>query len=164
MLAFATSLAACAGHTSPSASASGTPGPASRPENHVAHPVVEATTSAPVPDASAAAAGPATATLPSPTATARGPRIITLSASPAIVHAGGSIALRVHTSADVASVTGTVSAYTLPFTRTSPGRFELAFAIPANVPGFFHGTYAMNVTARASGGASDTRSVAITFQ
>jgi hypothetical protein len=160
MLAFATSLAACAGHASTSSSGAGEP--TSRPANHVTRPVEPP--AAPVPSASVAAPGPAAAVSPSPAATARGPHIIALSASPAIVHAGGSIALRVRTSADVASVTGTVSAYTLPFTRTSPGRFELAFAIPANVPGFFHGTYAMNVTARASGGASDTRSVAITFQ
>ncbi len=93
-----------------------------------------------------------------------GPHILALSATPAVVHAGESIALNVRTSADVATVTGTVSAYTLPFKETSPGRFLLAFAIPPNVPGIFHGTYAMNVTARAADGSSATRSVSITFQ
>jgi len=100
----------------------------------------------------------------SPLAAGPGPHILALSASPAVVHAGESIALNVRTSTDVATVTGTVSAYTLPFKETSPGRFLLAFAIPPNVPGFFHGTYAMNVTARAVDGSSATRSVSITFQ
>ncbi len=93
-----------------------------------------------------------------------GPHILALSATPVVVHAGESIALHVRTSNDVATVTGTVSVYTLPFKQTSPGRFLLAFAIPSNVPGFFHGTYAMNVTARAADGTSATRSVSITFE
>ncbi len=98
-----------------------------------------------------------------PSAAGPGPHILALTATPAVVHAGESIALHVRTSADVATVTGTVSVYTLPFKQTSPGRFTLAFAIPPNVPGFFHGTYAMNVTARAADGSSATRSVSITF-
>ena len=121
--------------------------------------VLVSAATAPAENVAAAAAAPAAL----PSAAGPGPHILALTATPAVVHAGESIALHVRTSADVATVTGTVSVYTLPFKQTSPGRFLLAFAIPPNVPGFFHGTYAMNVTARAADGSSATRSVSITF-
>ncbi len=80
------------------------------------------------------------------------------------VHAGESITFLVHTSPDVATVTATVSAYSLPLVRTAPGRFALTFAIPQNVPFFFHGTYAMNMIAREKSGSSASRTVDVTFQ
>jgi hypothetical protein len=74
------------------------------------------------------------------------------------------VAFSAKTSPDVATVTGKVSAYTLPFVRTAPGRFALSFAIPPNVPGMFHGTYSMAIVASEKDGASVSRSIEITFQ
>jgi hypothetical protein len=95
---------------------------------------------------------------------ASGPQILTLTQSSAVVHAGESIAFAATTSLDVATVTAKVSAYTLPFVRTAPGRFALSFAIPPNVPGLFHGTYSMSIVASEKDGASVSRSLEITFQ
>jgi hypothetical protein len=64
----------------------------------------------------------------------------------------------------VRSVIARVSAYTLPLVRVGPGRFGLHFAIPNGVPGFFHGTYTLEVMARASSGADDRRSVTLVFE
>ncbi len=93
-----------------------------------------------------------------------GPQILAVTQSSAVVHAGESVAFSAKTSPDVATVTGKVSAYTLPFVRTAPGRFALSFAIPPNVPGMFHGTYSMAIVASEKGGASVSRSIEITFQ
>ncbi len=97
-------------------------------------------------------------------AAASGPQILALTQSSAVVHAGESIAFSARTSPDVATVTAKVSAYTLPFVRTAPGRFALSFAIPPNVPGLFHGTYSMAIVASEKDGASVSRSIEITFQ
>ena len=123
----------------------------------------------PVPLTRHASAYVARASTPVPRAAAKtvatiDPQIFSVSVTPGVVHAGQSVSFSARTSTDVATVTGTVTAYTLHFTREAPGRFALSFAIPTSVPGFFHGTYAMNVTARASGGSSATRSVSVTFQ
>ncbi len=80
------------------------------------------------------------------------------------MRAGQSISFSALTTPDIQSVVANVSAYTLPFTRTGSGRFSLAFAIPPNVPGLFHGTYALDVTARSQAGASVHRSISITFE
>jgi hypothetical protein len=112
----------------------------------------------------AAPASPASPATPAPSPVASGPQIYSLSATPAVVHAGEQVSFAARTTDDIASVTAFVSAYSLPFTRTSPGRFALAFAVPPNVPGLFHGTYAMNVVARSAQGASVSRSISITFQ
>jgi hypothetical protein len=95
---------------------------------------------------------------------AAGPQILALTQSSAVVHAGESIAFSARTSPDVATVTAKVSAYTLPFVRTAPGRFSLSFAIPPNVPGLFHGTYSMSIVASEKDGASVSRALEITFQ
>ncbi len=108
-------------------------------------------------------AAPATPATPAP-ATPSAPQILSLSVTPSVVHAGGSVAFDARTTPDIANVTAFVSAYTLPFTRTAAGRFALAFAIPASVPGVFHGTYTMNVVARSASGASTSRTIAVTFQ
>jgi hypothetical protein len=128
-----------------------------------------AATSAAAPASSAtapapSAAPPAPSVTPAPSPLATGPQIYSLSATPTVVHAGQQVSFSARTTDDIASVTAFVSAYSLPFTRTSPGRFALAFAVPANVPGFFRGTYAMNVVARSAQGASVSRSISITFQ
>jgi len=95
---------------------------------------------------------------------ATGPQILAVTQSSAVVHAGESVAFSAKTSPDVATVTAKVSAYTLPFVRTAPGRFALSFAIPPNVPGMFHGTYSMAIVASEKDGASVSRSIEITFQ
>ncbi len=95
---------------------------------------------------------------------AAGPQILAVTQSSAVVHAGESVAFSAKTSPDVATVTAKVSAYTLPFVRTAPGRFALSFAIPPNVPGMFHGTYSMSIVASERDGASVSRSIEITFQ
>ncbi len=95
---------------------------------------------------------------------ATGPQILAVTQSSAVVHAGESVAFSAKTSPDVATVTAKVSAYTLPFVRTAPGRFALSFAIPPNVPGMFHGTYSMSIVASEKSGASVSRSIEITFQ
>ncbi len=95
---------------------------------------------------------------------ATGPQILALTQSSAVVHAGESIAFSAKTSPDVATVTAKVSAYTLPFVRTAPGRFALSFAIPPNVPGIFHGTYSMAIVASEKDGTSVSRSIEVTFQ
>ena len=114
--------------------------------------------------AASSVAAPASPATPAPSPVASGPQIYSLSATPAVVHAGEEVSFAARTTDDIASVTAFVSAYSLPFTRTSPGRFALAFAVPPNVPGLFHGTYAMNVVARSAQGASVSRSISITFQ
>jgi len=164
-LGVAAALAGCAHHDEATQEGSAAAAPSLSPAAGAGVPQAAANA---VPGVRVSAAAPpdrATSSLGAPpSAAGPGPHILALSATPPVVHAGESIALHVHTSEDVATVTGTVSAYTLPFRQTSPGRFILAFAIPPNVPGFFHGTYAMNVTARAADGSSATRSVSITFQ
>jgi hypothetical protein len=113
---------------------------------------------------------PAPATSASPEASpgsvpaVTGPQILAVTQSSAVVHAGESVAFSAKTSPDVATVTAKVSAYTLPFVRTAPGRFALSFAIPSNVPGMFHGTYSMSIVASEKDGASVSRSIEITFQ
>ncbi|MBD5634825.1 MAG: hypothetical protein IAI49_10135 [Candidatus Eremiobacteraeota bacterium] len=99
---------------------------------------------------------------PGPAAT--GPQIYALSATPSVVHAGEAVAFVARTTDDIVTVTASVASYTLPFTRNSPGRFALAFTIPPNVPGIFHGTYALNVVARSQQGTSVSRSISIDFQ
>jgi hypothetical protein len=101
--------------------------------------------------------------VPAPAASS-GPRFYALSAAPAVVHAGDSVSFAARTSPDVATVVASVSAYKLNFARIAPGRFSLAFAIPPNVPFFFHGTYQLNVTARSLDGSSVSRAVTITFE
>jgi glucose/arabinose dehydrogenase len=101
---------------------------------------------------------------PGSVSAAAGPQILAVTQSSAVVHAGESVAFSAKTSPDVATVTAKVSAYSLPFVRTAPGRFALSFAIPPNVPGMFHGTYSMSIVASEKDGASVSRSIEITFQ
>jgi hypothetical protein len=128
------------------------------------------------PSGSANGAAPVATSVPSPAASAlpegspnsepaaAGPEILAVTQSSAVVHAGEAVAFSAKTSPDVTTVTAKVSAYTLPFVRTAPGRFALSFAIPPNVPGIFHGTYSMSIVASEKDGASTSRSIEITFQ
>jgi hypothetical protein len=99
-----------------------------------------------------------------PLVTPSGPQIISISTSPSIVRDGAHVVWSVRTSADVVSVTAQVSAYTLPLVRQAAGRFELAFAVPSNIPSFFHGTYNLLVTARSRSGATADRTVSVVFE
>ncbi len=121
---------------------------------------VAAPTSAPATARPAPASGRAAISAPA----SSGPHIYALSAAPVVVHAGQSVSFAARTSPDVATVIASVSAYKLNFARIAPGRFSLAFAIPPNVPFFFHGTYQLNVTAQSLDGSSVSRPVTITFE
>lgn len=92
------------------------------------------------------------------------PQIISVTATPAVVHAGGTVAWLVLTTDDVISVVAHVTAYTLPMHRVGPGRFALNFTIPANVPGFFHGRYDLTVHAQSGSGESTERPISLTFE
>ena len=94
----------------------------------------------------------------------KGPQIISISATPAVIHAGGTVAWLVLTTDDVSSVVAHVTAYTLPMHRVGPGRFALNFTIPANVPGFFHGRYDLMVHAQSVSGESTERPISLTFE
>ncbi len=101
----------------------------------------------------------------SPVRAARvGPRILAVATSPSIVHSGEHAVWDVRTSPDVVSVTATVDAYTLTLVRRAAGRFGLDFAVPNNVPGFFHGTYNLQIVARTESGVSVARTVSVIFQ
>ena len=93
-----------------------------------------------------------------------GTQILSVSAKPAVVHAGGTVAWLVLTTDDVTSVVAHVAAYSLPLQRVGPGRFALNFSIPPNVPGFFHGRYDLTVHAQNASGASAERLVSLTFE
>ncbi len=139
----------------------------------VSSPRVRGTNPAPAAGmASAAAAAPAT---PASEATAAshagatgstpaGPQVLSVVVSPRVIHAGQTVAWVVRTTDDVVSVAAHVSAYNLPMQRTGPGRFTLNFTIPPNVPGFFHGTYNLDVRGENASGASADRRVSLVFE
>jgi hypothetical protein len=94
----------------------------------------------------------------------KGPQIISVTATPAVVHAGGTVAWHVLTTRDVISVVAHVATYTLPMHRVGPGRFALNITIPASVPGFFHGRYDLTVHAQNGSGESTERPVSLMFE
>jgi len=104
------------------------------------------------------------APVPGATATAAGPRIDSVSVTPKIVHDGDTVRWDVHTSSDVTDVSAKVKLYAFRLQRLSPGRFLLAFTIPHGVPGFFHGTYDMDLEARDAAGTVVSRTVPVDFQ
>ncbi|GAC1441849.1 MAG: hypothetical protein NVSMB59_02960 [Vulcanimicrobiaceae bacterium] len=119
----------------------------------------------PAPGASAAGARASdakAAAAPSPVAS--GPQIISVVASPAVVHAGQTVSWDVRTTPDIVSVAASVSAYHLPLQRSGPGHFVLNFAIPPNVPWFFHGNYTLDVHGQTAGGAGADRQVSLSFR
>jgi plastocyanin len=95
--------------------------------------------------------------------TTAGPRIYYVT-SPGTVHVGQAVTWKVVTSHDVVAVNGHVSVYNFPFQAISPGHFSVSFAVPANVPPIFHGTYSIDVQAHSRSGATVTRIVSITFE
>jgi hypothetical protein len=97
-------------------------------------------------------------------ASAGGPQILSLRATPKVVHNGQSVVWDVRTTPDVVSVDAKSSFYALQLQKHGPGRFGLTFTIPSAVPWFFHGTYPMEVSAYASNGARAQRSITLTFQ
>lgn len=92
------------------------------------------------------------------------PRILSVAATPAVVHQGDSVAWAVRTTPDVVSVEAHVAFYDLHLERTAPGRFALVFHVPAWVPFFFHRVNQVAVTARAADGTTDSRSFPLSFQ
>jgi len=150
---------------------------ATRVETHDSAVVAEATPAGiaarPAPSAVAAAiaagsrAGKRASTpvaRPRATTAPTGPQILSVSATPSVIHAGQSVAWDVRTTSDIVSVSANVTAYHLPLQRTEPGHFVLNFTIPSNVPGFFHGTYSLDVRGETASGASADRYVSLVFE
>jgi hypothetical protein len=171
-LGAAAAIAACAHTESTTSPADASPAASATPYSPIsaagastpgAIGTVPTASTAPAVPTAAATAVPAASHDATATAVPAGPHFYALTESPSVVHAGDSVSFAASTSPDIESVTATVAAYSLPFVRTGSGRFALAFAIPPNVPGMFHGTYALAVTARSHGGASVSRSISVTF-
>jgi hypothetical protein len=123
------------------------------------------------PSAAATATSPQTPAVPNVSsnppaaaATPAGPHILSISTSPEVVHAGTHVVWDVRTSPDVVTVTAHVSTYSLPLVRQGAGRFGLTFSVPSNVPGFFHGTYSLDVIAKDGSGATADRTVSVSFE
>ncbi len=112
--------------------------------------------------ASAPARAPAPS--PAPVSTPPPPAIYSASATPPIVHGGQALVWDVRTTPDVVSVSARTTMIVLPLQHLGPGHFGLTFSVPQGVPGFFHGTYRMDVSAVTSAGATLHRDVAVTFQ
>jgi hypothetical protein len=93
-----------------------------------------------------------------------GPAIISASAFPSVVHGGDDVTWDVRTTSDVVAVDAQVQLASFPLQRVRPGRFGLVFHVPAGVPPAFHGSYAVELTARTSSGASATRRVELRFE
>ncbi len=93
-----------------------------------------------------------------------GPRIISVLATPAVIHAGETVAWDVRTTPDIVSVAANVTAYHLPLQRMEPGHFVLNFTVPSNVPAIFHGTYSLDVRGETASGASADRRVSLVFE
>ncbi len=91
------------------------------------------------------------------------PTISAVAATPTTVHGGDTVHWDVRTSPNVVSVAAHVELATLQLQRASAGHFTLAFVIPANTPGFFHGTYSVNIIAKASDGDTATKTISLTF-
>jgi hypothetical protein len=96
--------------------------------------------------------------------TPAGPRILSLRATPAVVHSGQSVVWDVRTTPDVVSVDAKVSVYGLKLVKQAPGHFGLSFAIPNGVPWFFHGIYDLDVSAHSNTGEIAHRSISLTFE
>ena len=92
------------------------------------------------------------------------PTITSIAATPTTIHSGDTVRWDVHTSPNVVSVAAHVTLATLQLQRTAPGHFTLAFVIPANTPGLFHGTYNVDVIAKANDGDTATKTISMTFQ
>jgi hypothetical protein len=110
--------------------------------------------------AAAASAAPAAGA----SAAAAGPAIISASALPSVVHSGDTVTWEVHTTRDVVAVEAHVQLASFSLQREQPGRFGLAFHVPAGVPPIFHGSYAVELTARTSSGASASRTLQMRFE
>jgi len=92
------------------------------------------------------------------------PQIYSVRATPAVVHGGDSVVWDVRTTPDVVSVVARTSLYSLPLNIVAPGHFVLTFAIPNNVPFFFHGNYNLDVAANSSTGDTTHRLVSLRFE
>lgn len=107
---------------------------------------------------------PAFAT-PAPTVAASAtPRILSVHTSPAVVHDGDTLLWNVRTTPDVIDVVAHVTAYAFRLQKQAVGQYVLTFTIPHGVPGFFHGTYTLDLVARSAAGSEATMKVPVTFQ
>ena len=127
-----------------------------------APPLASAANASAAPVGAPSASPPATTVVPSPAAT--GPRIVSVSATPSVVHDGDTVHWDVRTSPDVVAVSAKVATYGFNLQRSGPGHFTLGFAIPHGVPFFFHRTYTLDVVARDAAGATANTTISLAFQ
>jgi len=125
--------------------------PAARPSVAVRHAAEPSPSTAPA---------TAVAVVPAPT----GPAIFAASATPRIVHAGDTVVWKVRTSADITAVNAKAAGFTIPLQKEGAGRFGTSFTIPAEMPGFFHGTYHIDIEARARSGATAKSQLVLTVE
>jgi hypothetical protein len=83
---------------------------------------------------------------------------------PAIVHSGDTLVWNVRTTPDVVDVVAHVTVYAFRLQKHARGLYVLSFTIPPGVPGFFHGTYTLDLVARSASGAEATTKQAVVFQ
>jgi hypothetical protein len=115
--------------------------------------------------ASTAAAIPATAVPVTASAAAVvAPKILSVQTSPAVVHDGDTLLWNVRTTPDVVDVVAHVTVYAFRLAKHGAGAYVLTFTIPHGVPGFFHGTYTLDLVARSATGAETSTKVPVTFQ
>ncbi len=81
-----------------------------------------------------------------------------------MAHAGDSVVWDAHVSQNVVTVTARVAVYTFSLYPLRYGHFGETFAIPKDVPPFFHGNYGVTITATTASGASTSRNIALSFQ
>jgi hypothetical protein len=92
------------------------------------------------------------------------PRIIALTMSSNVVHAGDSVRGSAITSSNVTSVEVHVAAFGASMRKVGVGHFTLDYTMASFIPFFFYGTYTVHVIARNSRGDMTTRDVALTIQ
>ena len=127
--------------------------PAARPSVAVRHAAEPSPSTAP-------ATAVAVAVAPAPT----GPAIFAASATPRVVHAGDTVVWKVRTSADITAVDAKAAGFTIPLQKEGAGRFGTSLTIPAEMPGFFHGTYHIDIEARARSGATAKSQLVLTVE
>jgi hypothetical protein len=109
------------------------------------------------------AASPSPAPSPAAPHGPAAPQILSIWATPKVVHSGDLVQWTVRTSDDVTRVTAGIPNYEFALERRSAGRFWTAFRLPPNVPQMFKHEYKINVTAFGPGGHT-TSSMSLRFE
>ncbi len=97
---------------------------------------------------------------PGPSADPAAPKIIEIDFNDSTLHAPGPVAVRVLTSANVATVTGKLLGHDIPIPQSSPGVFIFTFDLPG-VPFFIYGKHPIDFVAATADGKSTQSSVTV---